>query len=139
MKVSKLREFLRGRIGSGDCLCCGKYSVIGLVIRDGLLCFKCMKLVIKYITIQVDGNGAVDKVLAKTSKSGPLPPRKVAKFTAQDLKEMSMGALVQNLTKAVMNNVKKEKQDKFRWLDEQEFENIRESSSPIKDEEIVPE
>ena len=47
-RLNTVKKFLKKRVGTGKCTCCGRFSFTAIFIGDGFLCLKCLWGIIKY-------------------------------------------------------------------------------------------
>lgn len=97
MKVKRMSRFLMNRVSSGSCGCCGNFAFIGLIMVDKqLICYNCLRLVIKFIGLQFGGNGGLrlGRPKHKHFKSHKKFRGRPAKFTPSELSQMGAGAKV---------------------------------------------
>ena len=85
----QIRKYLKGKISSDACECCGKER---LIVIDGV-CIWCLKLIISYLQNQF---GERTTVIQHQPKLRPIPtvrvPGRVVRMTPEEVEEMSSGA-----------------------------------------------
>lgn len=127
MKKKALRKFLKYRLMGGHCELCGKVALLGLKFEDGLLCFKCIRIIMrnlakrfdlsflgmpkrtKVIRREYDGEPSEDKYMREFNnrKKGRL-----ARFSKSEVAEMGVGArLIPTIKKK-----KKKVTSGFEWM-----------------------
>lgn len=105
-RKKKINRYLKGKIESGECICCGSLSLITI---SGI-CLKCWKAVSNYLTASFGKKKSKKRriVTTRTTRSVPVIPK--VDFSPEEIAEMSQGAV------PIKKRVKVSQRDRnFKW------------------------